>query len=65
MSSGWLEEHGENVLPRLRKRGAELWRSGAAVLEIDRIAYALDGRPCEWRVTRCDTAAHHYVSEVV
>jgi len=40
-------------------------RSGAAVLEIDRIAYALDGRPCEWRVSRCDTAAHHYVSEVV
>ncbi len=40
-------------------------RSGAAVLEIDRIAYALDGRPCEWRVSRCDTASHHYVSEVV
>ncbi|MFN8827124.1 MAG: SNF2-related protein [Planctomycetota bacterium] len=32
MSSGWLEEHGENVLPRLRKRGAELWRSGAVAL---------------------------------
>ncbi|CAN0351056.1 unnamed protein product [Phaeothamnion confervicola] len=40
-------------------------RSGAPVLEIDRIAYALDGRPCEWRVSRCDTASHHYVSEVV
>jgi GntR family transcriptional regulator len=40
-------------------------RSGAPVLEIDRIAYALDGSPCEWRVSRCDTSAHHYVSEVV
>ena len=25
----------------------------------------LDGSPCEWRVSRCDTSAHHYVSEVV
>lgn len=40
-------------------------RSGAAVLEIDRIAYALDGNPCEWRVSRCDTADHHYICEVV
>jgi GntR family transcriptional regulator len=40
-------------------------RSGAPVLEIDRIAYALDGRPCEWRLSRCDTSDHHYVSEVV
>ena len=32
MSSGWLEEHGENVLPRLRKRGAELWRGAAVAL---------------------------------
>jgi len=32
MASEWLEEHGENVLPRLRKRGAELWCSGAVAL---------------------------------
>jgi len=40
-------------------------RSGAPLLEIDRIAFALDGRPCEWRVSRCATHRHHYVSEVV
>ena len=32
MSTGWLEEHGENVLPRLRKRGAELWRGDGVSL---------------------------------
>ena len=40
-------------------------RSGAPLLEIDRIAFALDGRACEWRVSRCSTHRHHYVSEVV
>ncbi len=40
-------------------------RSGSAVLEIDRTAYALDGRACEWRVSRCDTSSHHYAAEVV
>jgi len=35
------------------------------VLEIDRTAYALDGAPCEWRVSRCDTSSHHYAAEVV
>ena len=38
---------------------------GAPLLEIDRIGYGLDGKPVEWRVSRCDTARHHYVSEVV
>jgi GntR family transcriptional regulator len=40
-------------------------RSGAPLLEIDRIAFALDGRACEWRVSRCATHRHYYVSEVV
>jgi len=38
---------------------------GAPLLEIDRIAYALDGRAVEWRRSRCDTRAHHYLSEIV
>ena len=25
----------------------------------------LDGRPVEWRRSRCDTASHHYLSEIV
>lgn len=29
--------------------------AGAALLQIDRIAVALDGKPVEWRVSRCDT----------
>lgn len=37
---------------------------GAPLLEIDRIAYALDGRPVEWRLSRCSTARHHYLSEI-
>lgn len=35
------------------------------LLEIDRLAYALDGRAVEWRRSRCDTRAHHYLSEIV
>jgi GntR family transcriptional regulator len=39
--------------------------AGAALLEIDRIGFGLDGRAVEWRISRCDTARHHYVSEIV
>jgi GntR family transcriptional regulator len=39
--------------------------AGAPLLEIDRVATALDGRPVEWRRSRCDTRAHHYLSEIV
>ena len=38
---------------------------GAPLLEIDRLAYGLDGRPVEWRRSRCDSAHHHYLSEIV
>jgi GntR family transcriptional regulator len=38
---------------------------GAPVLEIDRVAFALDGRPAEWRVSLCDTRHHHYLAELV
>jgi GntR family transcriptional regulator len=34
------------------------------LLEIDLLAHALDGRPVEWRISRCDTRDHHYVSEL-
>jgi GntR family transcriptional regulator len=39
-------------------------KPGAPLLEIDRVAHALDGRAVEWRVSRCDTNDHHYVSEL-
>lgn len=38
---------------------------GAPLLEIDRIAFALDGRPVEWRVSRCDTRRHYYLAELI
>lgn len=34
------------------------------VLKIDRIAYALSGRPVEWRVSYCLTDNFHYVSSL-
>ncbi len=37
---------------------------GTPLLEIDRIALALDGRPVEWRLSRCLTATHHYQVEL-
>jgi GntR family transcriptional regulator len=39
-------------------------KPGSPLLEIDRLAHALDGRAVEWRVSRCDTRDHHYVSEL-
>ena len=38
---------------------------GAPLLEIDRIAEAIDGTPIEWRRSRCDTRHHHYLSEIL
>ncbi|MBT7509671.1 MAG: UTRA domain-containing protein, partial [Rhodospirillaceae bacterium] len=39
--------------------------TGAPLLEIDRLAETVDGTPVEWRLSRCDTRAHHYLSEIV
>jgi GntR family transcriptional regulator len=40
-------------------------KPGAPLMEIDRVAFALDGRPAEWRVSLCDTRHHHYLAELV
>lgn len=40
-------------------------RPSAPLLEIDRIGYGLDGRAVELRISRCDSARHHYLSEIV
>lgn len=37
---------------------------GCPLLQIERVAYALDERPVEWRVSRCRTDAVHYASDV-
>jgi GntR family transcriptional regulator len=39
-------------------------RLGHPLLRIDRTAYALDGRPAEWRVWLCRTDSTHYLSEL-
>ncbi|MDD9877876.1 MAG: GntR family transcriptional regulator [Magnetovibrio sp.] len=39
--------------------------AGAPLLEVDRLAETVDGTPVEWRLSRCDTRAHHYLSEIV
>ncbi len=36
---------------------------GTPVLRIDRVAYALDSRPVEWRVSYCSTKNHEYFVE--
>jgi GntR family transcriptional regulator len=38
--------------------------AGAPLLEIDRVALALDGIAAEWRVSRCSTTQHHYFAEI-
>ncbi len=35
---------------------------GGPLLEIDRLATNLDGRPIEWRVSRCDARDHYYLA---
>lgn len=37
---------------------------GTPLLEIRRIARDLQGRPVEWRVSRCETSQHCYINEL-
>jgi GntR family transcriptional regulator len=37
---------------------------GAPLLEIDRIAFGLDDRPVEWRVSRCHLDRAHYLARL-
>lgn len=39
-------------------------RRGAPVLKLDRVVYAIDGRPIEWRVARCYLRDMHYITEI-
>jgi GntR family transcriptional regulator len=38
--------------------------TGAPLLSIDRTAFALDGRPVEWRVSLCRSDTLHYLSDL-
>jgi GntR family transcriptional regulator len=37
---------------------------GTPLLEVDRLAVSPDGRPVEWRLSRCDTRDHRYLSNL-
>ena len=64
--------------PARQSRGARLcrdgrpptsprrWRSqaGAPVVVLDRVVFALDRRPVEWRIGRCHLAGGHYLAEM-
>ncbi len=39
--------------------------TGSPLLEIDRIAETLEGTPVEWRISRCDSRTHRYLTEHV
>jgi GntR family transcriptional regulator len=36
---------------------------GTPVLELDRLVFAIDGRPVEWRVASCHLVDERYVTE--
>lgn len=38
--------------------------AGESLLEIDRIALDIKRKPIEWRVSRCNTAHHHYENRI-
>lgn len=37
---------------------------GMPLLQVDRLAHGLDNRPVEWRLSRCLTEDHHYISDL-
>jgi GntR family transcriptional regulator len=68
----YSKEHGINVISaeeRLRAVKATALEAkmlelepGMPLLEIDRIAFDINEKPIEWRLSRCDTRQHYYLS---
>jgi GntR family transcriptional regulator len=57
------EEHLKAVIASPEEATILNIKPGLPMLEIDRIARMLDGRPVEWRVSHCDTSNYRYVTE--
>jgi GntR family transcriptional regulator len=57
------EEHLKAIIATAEESTILNIDEGTPMLEIDRIARMLDGRPVEWRVSHCDTKNYRYVSE--
>jgi GntR family transcriptional regulator len=39
-------------------------QAGTPVVVLDRVVFALDRRPVEWRIGRCNLAGGHYLAEM-
>jgi GntR family transcriptional regulator len=37
---------------------------GTPLLKLDAVVYAIDGRPIEWRIARCDLGDMYYMTEI-
>lgn len=61
---GRASERLKAVAATEREASALGTRVGEPLLQIDRIAYALDGRRAEWRVSLCRTEGLHYWSDL-
>jgi GntR family transcriptional regulator len=57
------EEHLKAIIASAKEATILNIDEGTPMLEIDRIAKMLDGRPVEWRISHCDTSNYRYVSE--
>ena len=57
------EEHLKAVSASIEEATILNIEEGTPMLEIDRVARMLDGRPVEWRISHCDTRNYSYVSE--
>ena len=60
---GKAEEHLQAIAAEEEEADLLQIEIGQPLLEIDRIAKMLDGRPIEWRISHCDNTNYRYVSE--
>jgi GntR family transcriptional regulator len=59
-----VKEKLKAILASERDRTVLGCKEGMPLLAIDRVAYSLNGSPIEWRVSRCLTEHHYYLSEL-
>ena len=60
---GKAEEHLQAIAAEEEEATLLQIEIGQPLLEIDRVAKMLDGRPIEWRISHCDNTNYRYVSE--
>ena len=60
---GKAEEHLQAIAAEEEEAHLLQIATGQPLLEIDRVAKMLDGRPIEWRISHCDNTNYRYVSE--